>query len=267
MRRRLALPLTLPSCLLVTACIAAPGAADDAADDDAALGGAGGKDDRGGAGFVEVDPTHSSAAFRDYVERAIRALERDGSELARHTARSIRAGRVRIDELVDLTCWDFERVRAELTAVELTSDDYARLTPGSAVARAIADEIDGYMWSDRIYVSRGQPTRRLATTLVHEVNHVINRSEVGYWDDLPTSAFVHEYRAFHAEAMFDPAAYEDIDLVDHVVELYGLDREAIDPEVLAAPLSPRLVPDAAAWAARRVDDDPVDDEAACPGAP
>lgn len=251
-------------CVLViaaAACVEAPGEAADVIGGD-------GKDDRGGsAGFVEVDPSHSSATFRNYIEYAIRMLERDDSEIARLTARSIRTGRVKIDELVDLTCWDFERVRAEVPALGLTPADYARLqSANSTVARALTAELDGYMWSNRIYVSRGQPTRRLAATLVHEVNHVINRSEVGYWDDLPSSAFLHEYRAFHAEAMFDPEAYDGVDLVDHVIELYELDRDAMSADVLDAPLTPRLLPDDAAWRARRVAADPPDDESTCPGA-
>jgi hypothetical protein len=261
---RTRVPAVLTALALVAglgACVEPPA---DAGDDDLA---GDDKGDRGtSGGFREVDATHTSAAFRDYIEGAIRLLERDATPIARLTARSIRAGRVRLDELVDLTCWDFERVRAEVPALGLTPDDYARLQiRNSAVARALAGEIDGYMWSNRIYVSRGQPTRQLAATLVHEVNHVINRSEVGYWDDLPTSAFLHEYRAFHAESIFDPEAYDGIDLVDHVIELYDLDRAGIPAAVLATPLTPRLLPDDAAWLARRVADDPRDDESACPG--
>jgi len=229
----------------------------------------GGKEDRGGgtaAGFVEVDPTHSTATFRRYIERAIQALEADDSEIARLTAKSIRAGKVKIDELVDMTCWDFERVLREITDGSLTSDDWAHLHDhGGDVDDTLAGEIDGYMWSNRIYVSRGQPLKRLAATLVHETNHVINRSEVGYWDDLPTSAFLHEYRAFYAEAMYDPDAYDGVDLVDHVLDLYELDRRGIRPAALAMPLSPRLLPDAAAWKARRVSADVPDDPASCPG--
>jgi hypothetical protein len=208
--------------------------ADDTVDDPVFVDG---KEDRGDRVFVEVDPTHSSATFRRYITQAIAMLERDDSDIARLTAQSIRAGRVRIDELADLTCHDRVRVFEEVESL---------------------DELDGYMWSNRIYVARGMPTRRLAATLVHEVNHVINQSEVGYWDDLPDSAFVHEYRAFHAESLFDPDEYEGVDLVDHVIELYELDRGAMDPAVLADPLTPRLLPDAAAWSARRVDLDTPD---------
>ncbi len=197
----------------------------------------GGKDDRGGApAFLEVNPARSSANFRRYVTLALELLERDGSPIARLTARSIRDGRVLIDELRDLTCRDAERARRE----------------GSL------DDLDGYMWSNRIYVSRGQSVALLAATLVHETNHVINRSEVGYWDDLPTSAFLHEYRAFHAERMFDPEPYDGVDLVDHVIELYELDRDAIPASVLANPLTPRMLPDATAWRLRNVAADPLD---------
>lgn len=221
-----------------SACVDAP---EDEPDDFGDVGDDG-KGDRGDRpAFVEVDPAHSSAAFRTYIRKALTLLENDDSQIARLTAQSIRAGRVKLDELADLTCWDLERLHAE---------------------DATVSEVDGYMWSNRIYVARGMPTARLAATLVHEVNHVINRSEVGYWDDFPTSAFVHEYRAFHAEAMFDPEPYEGIDLVDHVIELYELERDAIDPDVLAAPLTPRMLPDATSWRMRRVADDPPD--AACP---
>jgi hypothetical protein len=260
MARRLA-ALVLLTCACVTGADDS-GAADAPIDD-------GGKADRGdgAGGFREVDPSHSTATFRDYVERAIARLERDDSEIARLTARSIRAGRVKIDELVDLTCWDFERARQELTSVELAAEDWQRLRErGSDVAEALTAELDGYMWSDRIYVSRGQTTRRLAATLVHEVNHVINHSEEGYWDDYPTSAFLHEYRAFHAEELYDPDWYDGVDLVDHVIDLYELDRDELRDAALDEPLTPRLLPDADAWRDRDVAGDPEDVEADCPGA-
>ncbi len=239
------------------------GCTDPAADSDQDSGG---KDDRGGAaGFSEVDATHSTATFRNYVEAAIKLLERDASPLAQLTARAIRDRRVHIDELVDLTCWDFDRARNDLPDAGLLADDWHHLHDrGSPAAAKLTSELDGYMWSNRIYVSRRQTVRRLAATLVHEVNHVINRSEVGYYDDLPTSAFIHEYRAFYSEAQFDPAEYKGIDLVDYVIENYELDRGKIHPAVLQKPLTPLLLPDAAAWTARRPQDDVRDDDAGCP---
>lgn len=239
----------LSAALLVTACASSP--ADDAAEV------SDGKGDRAaGSRFDEVDPTHSTLTFRRYINAALDLLDREDAELAGLTLWSIEAGYVQIDELRDLTCADFQRVRADLPDAGLAPDDYTRLrTRGSDVAAAIEDELAGYMWSSRIYVARGQTVRRLAATLVHEVNHVINRSEVGYYDDLPTSAFIHEYRAFDAERVIDPAAYEGVDLVDYVLTTYELDRAQMDPAVLAQPLTPRLLPDAEAWRARRVQDD------------
>jgi hypothetical protein len=221
--------------------------------------------DRDDPGFAEVNPEHSTLTFRRSIEAAIRLLERDGGELAGLTAQSIREHRVLIDELVDLTCWDFERVRADLPDAKLRPEDYHRLHDReSPVAATLTAELDGYMWSNRIYVARGQPVRRLAATLIHEVNHVINRSEVGYYEDLPTSGLVHELRAFHVEALFDPAEWEGIDLVEHVIENYELEREKIRPEVLADPIVPELLPDEAAWDARAVEADEPDNDARCP---
>jgi hypothetical protein len=244
--------------LVAGACVAAP---DDAADDDE-----GGVDDGKGdrsARFREVDGTHTNATFRKYIHGALDALEDSDQPIARLTVRSIADGRVRIDELADLTCADFQRVRADLPDLGLTNADFAKLKQrGSAVTKAIAGEIDGYMWSNRIYVSRGQDPIRLASTFVHEVNHVLNRSEVGYYDDLPTSAFVHEYRAFHAERLFDGEFWDGTDLADYVIEAYELDRSKIKPAVLANPLTPQLLPTDAAWKKRAVQDD-VDEPADC----
>jgi hypothetical protein len=226
-----------------------------------------GKEDRGGGpAFLEVDATRSSAGFRRYVGGALAHLEAHPAPIARLTARSIREGRVRVDEIADLTCWDFSRLLDDLGGVDLEPADWQDLRDGDgAVEATVAAGIDGFMWSNRIYVARGLSTRRLAATLVHEVNHVINRSEHGYYDDLPTSAFLHEYRAFHAERLVDPASYEDLDLVEHVIELYELDGALIPEAILADPLTPRLLPDASAWRERRVEDDAADHVEDCPG--
>ncbi len=223
-------------------------------DDDLAGEVSDGKGDRtGGSRFDEVDPTHSTKTFREYVNKALDKLDAHDSQLARLTLWSIESGFVKIDELRDLTCADFERVRADLPDANLEPSDRATLhARNSAAAKAIENELDGYMWSNRIYVSRGQTAQRLAATLIHEVNHVLNRSEVGYYDDLPTSAFIHEYRSFYAESLFDPEEYEGIDLAEYVIVNYELDRSKIDPAVLATPLTPRLLPDPNAWKVRNL---------------
>ncbi|MDX2088912.1 MAG: hypothetical protein SFX73_13730 [Kofleriaceae bacterium] len=236
--------------LLVLFAAACSAPADEGDEDDGEV--SDGKADGGRGRFVEVDPSHSTVAFRRYINTALNKLGAQDSALAQLTLLSIEKGYVKIDELRDLTCADFERVRADLPDASLVPEDRARLRQrGSDVAAAIEGELDGYMWSNRIYVARGMPSMRLAATLLHEVNHVLNRSEVGYYDDLPTSAFLHEYRAFYAESLFDPAEYEGIDIVDYVIENYDLDRSKIPAEVLAHPLSPRLLPDADGWLERK----------------
>jgi len=238
--RSLALLLALSAC-------AVPG---DDVDDEVSDG----KGDRaGGSRFDEVDPSHSTKTFREYINKALDKLDAHDSQLARLTLWSIESGFVKIDELRDLTCADFERVRADLPDAGLEPSDRDTLhARSSAAAKAIENELDGYMWSNRIYVSRGQTAQRLAATLIHETNHVLNRSEVGYYDDLPTSAFVHEYRAFYAESLFDPEEYEGIDLVDYVIENYELDRSKIKPAILTTPLTPKLLPEPKAWKMRNV---------------
>jgi hypothetical protein len=234
---------------------ASPGADDQVGD---------GKDDRGTSSrFVEIDPTHTNTTFRTYIHKALDELSAKHIDIAKLTLSSIGAGYVRIDELSDLTCADYLRVLRDLPSLGYTAADYTRLKErGSPVTAAIANELDGYMWSNRIYVSRGQEALRLAATLVHEVNHVINRSEVGYYDNLPTSAFLHEYRAFYVERLFDPAYYGSADLVSYVIDEYELDRTKITASVLESPLTPKLLPDATAWRERRVEDD-VEEPADC----
>jgi hypothetical protein len=231
--------------LLLASCASAPAGDDEAADD---------KGDRGTSSrFTEVDPSHSTKTFRTYIGKALDVLAADRSELAQLTLTSIEAGYVKVDELVDLTCPDFERVRADLPDAGLASADFTHLHDRSSpIKLTIEAELDGYMWSNRIYVSRGQTPRRLAATLIHETNHVVNRSEVGYYDDLPTSAFLHEYRAFYLEAQFDQAEYAGVDLIDYVITSYELDRSKIRASVLAHPVTEQLLPTAAAWKARRV---------------
>jgi hypothetical protein len=206
--------------------------------------------------FIEVDPTHTNKTFRAYIHGALDAMSVRDVEVSQLTVTSIAEGHVRIDELSDLTCGDFLRVLKDLPDLGLTPQDHARLKErASPVTAAISAALDGYMWSNRIYVSRGQSAKHLAATLIHEVNHVLNHSEVGYYDDLPTSAFLHEFRAFHVEREFDPAAYEGIDLIDFVIMLYDLDRERIPDSVLADPLTPRILPTTAAWLERYVGGD------------
>jgi hypothetical protein len=238
---------------------ASPGGGED---DDPA--GSDGKDDSGSSTrFTEIDRTHTNQTFRTYIHHALDELAASDKQVARYTLQSIAAGHVRIDELSDLTCADFLHVIKDLPDLGLKPSDHASLKRrGNEATAAISAELDGYMWSNRIYVARGMDAHHVAATLIHEVNHVLNRSEVGYYDDLPSSAFLHEYRAFYVERTFDPDTYAGIDLVDYVIENYELDRSKIHPEILADPLTPKILPTPIAWQARDVSSD-VEEPATC----
>lgn len=216
--------------------------------------------------FLEVDTRHTSNSFRQYVNGALRILATDETEIGRLTWESIKAGRVRIDELADVTCSDFERVRNDFkdTDVHLTANDYVHLHDANSEAlRKLTDAIYGYQWSNRIYITRGQSAEALASTLVHEVNHVLNHSDAVYYDDTPTSGFIEEYRAFTAERRFRPARWENVNMIDYVCENYEWNRADIDPAVIASPLSPEMLPTEANWAVRDVESDTPDDNDAC----
>jgi hypothetical protein len=214
--------------------------------------------------FIEVDPAHTSSSFRQYVNGALRILATHDTAIGRLTWESIKAGRVQIDEVSDLTCSDFERVLNDFkdSDLGLTESDFFHLHDADSTARdKLTSAIYGYQWSNRIYVTRFQSAEQLASTLVHETNHVLNHSETPYYDDVPTSSFVEEYRAFQAERTFRPEHWAGVNLIDYVCDNYGWDRSAIAPAVLAHPLSPELLPSEAIWEQRAPD--AVEDEAAC----
>ena len=78
------------------------------------------------------------------------------------------------------------------------------------VARTLDRDLAGYMWGNRLYFTLKSSTdpNELAATLVHEINHVTNRSECHYYENIdthelePDLAFVEEYRAFLSECYF-----------------------------------------------------------------
>lgn len=78
------------------------------------------------------------------------------------------------------------------------------------VERVLDRDLAGYMWGNRLYFTLHKATdpNELASTLVHEINHVANRSECHYYANIethdvePDLAFVEEYRAFFSECYF-----------------------------------------------------------------
>ncbi len=205
------------------------------------------------ADFVEVNSDHTSEAFQAYVERGLHALANSTSPLGRETFESIEHGRVRIDELADLTYNDFRRVlrdyRLAENALPLTSADYEGLTrTNSRAARILSEALEGYQWEDRIYVAAGQSPRKLAATLVHEVNHVLNKSHVHYYDS-HGAALLEEYRAFWVEAVFRGSPTADHEfcqrLKARVAHLYSF--EDVDLDSIPDHPPGKLIPGARAW--------------------
>ena len=152
--------------------------------------------------FTEVDPRRTSAAFRAYVGRALERLRKSPAPIGHATWQAISSGRIKLDELSDLTRHDFETARAELIpdGVALKASDFFKLHDArTGAARALRKALDGYQWDDRIYVASGRTAKGLASTLVHEVNHVVNHSEKHYF--AAKDILREEYRAFYAERL------------------------------------------------------------------
>jgi hypothetical protein len=183
--------------------------------------------------FLEVNPANSSVGFRESVREALDVLKTSNTPIAKATFDAIVSGRVLVDELGDLTRGDFLQVRKEFAreGVNLAKDGFYDLhDETSEVSRAITHDMDGYMWDNRVYITEGQDAQGLASTLVHEVNHILNESEENYRGD--KSILREEYRAFYAEAAFRGEDVSDPDVCRRikqgVIEDYGL--EGVTPD-------------------------------------
>ena len=79
------------------------------------------------------------------------------------------------------------------------------------LATTLEKDLAGYQWGNRIYFTLSEATDvdELAATLVHETDHVLNRSECSYYRVIdthvvePDLAYVEEYRAFLSECYFN----------------------------------------------------------------
>jgi hypothetical protein len=240
--------------------------------------------------FAEANP-HAPIGEEEskQLQRAFRVLKRVSRDadtdpraaLAAATLERITTGDVLLGSIQDSRgrdrwhmCRDFE-----LSACEGRPTRDADWIGDDEVADTIDNELDGYMWGNRLYFSffEDREPSSLAATLVHEVNHILNRSECSYYEDIDqhrvndTLAYIEEYRAFLAECFFaegddqttescsEHAAQQLIDLE------YGLQPDLstvlpegeIDPVYIAeavveppAPPAPSfglLVPEADSW--------------------
>ena len=185
-----------------------------------------GKGDRASAppAYHTVDGQSLSDAANATLKAGLAALTRTATDgatgrqrgQAAETRARIAAGDVRIGALetargVDL--WHMCRDLEQPGLCPESPPEDPDWTGDAALRVAIPSAIDGYQWGDRIYFafaaegSEGLTPEALAVTLVHEVNHVLNRSECSYYADVwahdvdDTRAFLEEYRAFVAECV------------------------------------------------------------------
>lgn len=173
--------------------------------------------------FHPIDAAHPLAGTaRATLIAALAALDRTAHEgsatrqraLAAQTLARIQTGDVLIGSLDDARgadlwhmCKDLDDQRACATATPPSDPAWAG---NATLFGALRRELDGYTWGNRLYFNFGVAFApdALATTLVHELDHALNRSECFYYEDYfghvvdPTLAFLEEYRAFVAECVY-----------------------------------------------------------------
>jgi len=217
--------------------------------------------------FTQVNPNNTSNALETEVRAALQLLcetAADGN-LAYESYKSIATGLVQIDTIEDFTDLDYE------TVLVFWEIDPQTTTRAEAMA-IIEQDILGYMWGNRIYIVLGSTATSLAATLLHEVNHVLNRSDENYY--LPIgqqldpveetnilnaltvddgAGFREEYRAFYLEEVFAGAPLDIGDqqsmraLKIEIRDLYGFQ---IDVDAFPDVPEGVLVPDEQGWAAQ-----------------
>jgi len=185
--------------------------------------------------FQEVNEVRSSQEFKIYMQDALNLLKNHATKIGKYTYKSIANGRVKIDLLMDLTRQDFAHVVADYTYDDenfpIDVSDYEEFQNGNEdIVSLIESQLAGYMWHNRIYVHHHHTTYSLARTLVHEVNHVLNRSEVHYYES-SSNTLREEYRAFLAEAKFQQKNFNSSKFRKKILRetrlLYGLAISAV----------------------------------------
>lgn len=172
--------------------------------------------------YTEVQPDHPVPAVVDEKLRAalevisttsMTATSEPRIRLAKESLARIQDGLVRIDTLEDAIPEDLYHMCRDymLDACLTPLADPSTFQADQATIDFLFKNLAGYMWGDRIYLTIDESTvpAVLAATLVHESNHVLNRSECSYYTDLESQmvddkkAFLEEYRAFATEYVFD----------------------------------------------------------------
>jgi len=173
--------------------------------------------------YVDANPdVPLRAPAREKIQSALAKLDRVAKRgetplrraLAAETLARVESGDVQLGSIAGARgidrwhmCKDYSL--AACAGAPPSADD--RTWRGDAeVERTLDRDLAGYMWGNRLYFTLHSSTDpvELAATLVHEINHVSNRSECHYYRNIdthevePDLAFVEEYRAFLSECYF-----------------------------------------------------------------
>lgn len=217
--------------------------------------------------FTYANPRRPyTAAQRVVLQAALGKLDRVAARgvspvrraLAAETLARIEAGDVRLGSVGSALgidrfhmCKDFAMPACRGPA---PADDDTTWTGDAALGRKLEDELDGYQWGNRIYftISGETDPDDLAKTLVHEVNHVANRSECSYYADVAEhvmdgdKAFLEEFRAYVAECYFVKDGSADVDACTGYAakildEVYGFEHDLRRIVPRGAPAVPRSI--------------------------
>ncbi len=168
-------------------------------------------------GFVEVDPANPvPKIFASHIHQALKVLDQIANDpvtllqgkIAKATLERINDGSVEIDTLTGAIPSDLLHMCRDLKMEECSGEGNFKLT--AALRRKILSSYAGYMWGNRVYLTlaEGSEVLETASTLVHEIIHVLNRSECHYYSDFKNQvvdadlAFKEEYRSFVGECIF-----------------------------------------------------------------
>ena len=214
------------SLLALLAALSLAACADDRADPSGSAGGGDDlKGDRGAAlTFVEIEPDlplpgPARAKVLAALE-VLRDLSIDGTStrqrnLAGQTLARIQGGDVLIGAVAAAHGDDLWHMCKDMDGQAACATDAPPGDPAwsgdDPLRAALGEELAGYQWGNRLYFDFSaelDPTA-LATTLVHETTHALNRSECSYYADYfahevdDTLAWLEEYRAFVAECVIE----------------------------------------------------------------
>ncbi|MBF0441603.1 MAG: hypothetical protein HQK54_06835 [Oligoflexales bacterium] len=171
--------------------------------------------------FIKANPAYPlPVIFERKVDEALALLDKAAknpknglrAELAEETLNRIREGAVLLDEITSALPQDLYHMCRDLhiSICKIPLKYPTDFIANDELRKSIVKNYAGYMWGNRIYFTVNAKTdpQVLASVLVHETNHVLNRSECHYYSDTieqtidDRQGYLEEYRAFVAECAF-----------------------------------------------------------------